>query len=176
MQCFQIILLLPAAHNHHGIIVTCQDEIDQQPRDTSVTVLERMDPDIPVVEKRCQLQWVILSGGLSLVVPIHEVRHQRSGLLRCCVFETVSIASDHTVRTCLVAAGVNDITRHRSIRKSPVNGIVLPEQRLVQLTDEGLREGCIFQRGLLLHHQKSHIAGLHLFEVLHLGLAHHLAK
>ena len=46
----------------------------------------------------------------------------------------------------------------------------------MQLTDKGLGEGCFFQRGLFLHHQKSHIAGLHLFEVLHLGLAHHLAK
>ena len=49
-------------------------------------------------------------------------------------------------------------------------------ERFVELKDEVLCKGHIFDASLLLHHLEPDVAGLHFFQVLHLGFTDHLTE
>ena len=51
-------------------------------------------------------------------------------------------------------------------RQLAINGVVLPQKGLVELSDESLREGLGILR-LNLHHIQAHIVRFHLLKVLH---------
>ena len=152
VQCLQIVLFQAAAYHNHRVSVTGKDEVHHQSGYTSVAVLEGVDADVAVMEECGQLHRRQLALLLGLVVPVHKVGHQRRCLFGRCVVESVAIAGDDTVGTCLVRSGMDGIAGLHTSRQVAPDGVVLTQQRAVQGTDEMLRQGLLFLARLHQHH------------------------
>ena len=71
---------------------------------------------------------------------------------------------------------MNSITCLAASRKVTIDGIVLAQKNLVQLTDEVLSQRHASVLHGLFHHFHTHLTGLHVNEVLQVALAAHLSE
>ena len=168
-------MLVAAADDDHRIPLAQQDEVHQQAGYASVAVFKRVYADVSVMKQRGEFDGGVFIGVRHTVVPVHEVVHESRCLFGGGVVETLSRGSDDGVRACLVAACVYHITGLYATGQLPEHLIILPQHRALHVPYEALRQGMVAQR-LRLHHLQAYVVRLHLFQVLHLGRADHLAE
>ena len=113
---------------------------------------------------------------LFLVIPTHKVAHQGGCLFGRGVSKDVAIACAHRVWARLVASGMDGEGGVNSSWQLTSHLIVLAQQRLMELTNEGLGERIVGHASLLLHHLHSYVGSFHLLQVAHLGIAHHMPE